>query len=242
MPPNSARVTSTVRAPRSALRRAASTPAGPAPITTMSPILAVPRRSGLGQSLLRPLETDIVGDDGARSYGQLLGICHAQSDEGDFVFPDRSQELLEELHGEKLPGAAAIAESERRVAGCIDHRACLTVNYGIHSTKRTVGQLRLAPVSDCEGFFVEGTLRQSRLPAFGLVIIHSRRGRFVAIWIELFWIAPVPRVCARFQVWGNDEAVRRAQQLPLPFHRGNAAGIGGDCSEQLHHKPIEWSK
>src|SRR5215472_11743722 len=65
-------------------------------------------------SLLRHLEADIVGDEGARSYGQLLGICHAQSDEGDFVFPDRSQELLDELHCEKLPGAATIAESETR--------------------------------------------------------------------------------------------------------------------------------
>jgi len=36
MPPNSARVTRTVRAPKSAARRAASTPAGPAPITRTS--------------------------------------------------------------------------------------------------------------------------------------------------------------------------------------------------------------
>src|SRR5262245_22718300 len=36
MPPNSARVTNAVRAPRSAARSAASTPAGPPPITTTS--------------------------------------------------------------------------------------------------------------------------------------------------------------------------------------------------------------
>src|SRR4029077_1109745 len=42
MPPNSARVTSVVRAPRSAARKAASTPAGPAPITTVSIILGYP--------------------------------------------------------------------------------------------------------------------------------------------------------------------------------------------------------
>src|SRR5262249_23929997 len=36
MPPNSARVTSTVCAPKSAARMAASTPAGPAPITMTS--------------------------------------------------------------------------------------------------------------------------------------------------------------------------------------------------------------
>src|SRR5215469_2000439 len=193
-------------------------------------------------SLLRHLEADIVGDDRARSHRQLLGGYHAQSDEGDFVFPDRSQELLDELDGEKLPGAAAIAESERRVAGGIDYRACLTLNYGIHSAKRTVGQLRLAPVSDGEGFFVEGTLRQPRLPAFGLVIIHSRRRRFVAIRIELFRIAPVSGIHARFQVWGNDDAVRRAQKLPLSFHTGNAPSVGRDGSEQLHHKPIQGSE
>src|ERR1700722_3385946 len=43
MPPNSPLVTRTVRAPSSAARRAASTPAGPAPITIMSVISAPPR-------------------------------------------------------------------------------------------------------------------------------------------------------------------------------------------------------
>ena len=42
MPPNSALLTSVVRAPRSAARIAASTPAGPAPITTTSITCAAP--------------------------------------------------------------------------------------------------------------------------------------------------------------------------------------------------------
>src|SRR5580700_4104807 len=55
MPPNSARVTSMVRAPRSAARRAASTPAGPAPITMVSIIFGYP-----DDEEIYPVSMDII--------------------------------------------------------------------------------------------------------------------------------------------------------------------------------------
>src|SRR6516164_6552416 len=98
MPPNSARVTNTVRAPRSALRRAASTPAGPAPMIRTSPTFGYSSQIGLARWRFCPLEADIVRDDRARPYGQFLRIGKAKLDELDPVFPDPSQELLDELH------------------------------------------------------------------------------------------------------------------------------------------------
>jgi hypothetical protein len=54
MPPNSVLATSVVRAPSSAARRAASTPAGPAPITTTSGIRGFLLLSDAPQLALRP--------------------------------------------------------------------------------------------------------------------------------------------------------------------------------------------
>src|SRR5262245_25518823 len=56
MPPKASRVTSTVRAPRSAARNAATTPAGPAPMTSTSIIYAHLRGPCSGIQVRQPAQ------------------------------------------------------------------------------------------------------------------------------------------------------------------------------------------
>src|SRR5437879_4297808 len=99
--------------------------------------------------LARHCEGDVVVDDCSRSYWQSFGRLEVKQRERDPVIPGLSQHL-HELHGEMLATAAAVAESERRVARRVTHRVRRPVDTAVHRAERAVRQLHIAPVFDGE--------------------------------------------------------------------------------------------
>src|SRR5262249_25813004 len=102
MPPNSVRASSSVCAPSSAARNAATTPAGPAPMTTTSDTSDGGIRFCLGwlcsfRVLRALLKGDVVVENCPWIHRHLPGFLDVELDKRDLVSPDRPQELLDEL-------------------------------------------------------------------------------------------------------------------------------------------------
>src|SRR5215813_3668406 len=116
-----------------------------------------------------------------------------------------------------LPGAAAVAEAEWRIAGRVDHRVGNAVDLAIDGTKCRVGHFYIATVFDRKGFLGERTPCQPDLPDPGLIVSRTGWCRLVAIRIESVRVAPVPAVHACRQVGGGNAAELGAEQMTRPL-------------------------
>src|SRR5215472_699632 len=67
-------------------------------------------------------------------------MIKVEANELDPVPPGVSQAILDELDGHHLAAAAAVAESERRVAGRVAYRVRRAVDHSVDSAECAVGQ------------------------------------------------------------------------------------------------------
>src|SRR4051812_14299720 len=101
--------------------------------------------------LAMSLERNVVVEDGSRIHGYLVWRLEVECHERELLVPHCLQKLLYEFHGEILPGTAAIAESERRIASRVAQRVRFAINYAVDRAKRAVGHFNIAPIFDSKG-------------------------------------------------------------------------------------------
>src|SRR5215208_1042461 len=127
-------------------------------------------RTGAGTSPARPSptrglygvaspESNHVVDDGARPDCHARWLIEVELVKLNPGCPGQAQERFDELHVEQLPGAAAVAEAERRVSGGVAYGVGRAVDHAIDGAKYAVGQLRPAAVLDGERRRREGAAR-----------------------------------------------------------------------------------
>lgn len=84
------------------------------------------------------LETYVIWDHCVRSNWQHLGVIIRESRKDDLFAPYLPQEILEEIHGKVLTGAAPIAKTKWRITGRVAYRVVLVLDTGVHGAKYTV--------------------------------------------------------------------------------------------------------
>src|SRR5271163_4501434 len=90
----------------------------------------------------RPGEGEVVRDDGVRADRHLTRVRQVQTAEGYLVAPDLAQEVLKDLDGELLAGAAAITEAEWCEPRVVADRQGLAVDHAEYRAERAIGHGR----------------------------------------------------------------------------------------------------
>src|SRR3954462_12221202 len=73
-------------------------------------------------------EAHVVLHNRPRSYRHRLGIGDVKPPEFELFGPHLSQQILDEINGEKLSGATPVAEAERRITGIVADRVCFAID------------------------------------------------------------------------------------------------------------------
>src|SRR5437667_2698785 len=106
-------------------------------------------------------EPNHVGDDGAWADRELGRVDEAEALEFDLALPHRLQEVSKHENSEPLTRAAAISETERRIAGMVTHWQWRAVNNSIYRAESAGLQRSLPAVLNLERFWVERAARKT---------------------------------------------------------------------------------
>ena len=125
-------------------------------------------------------ETNVVADYCRGADRDRFWVGNIELHKLNLVLPHLAQEVFEDLDGELLARAAAIAESKWSEAGIVAHGHRLPTRNPIDGAKPAIVHRDFPPVFDLEFLPIEWAFREPDLLGLRLVDLVARRHGVVA--------------------------------------------------------------